>query len=136
MMSKHIPTVALGAFLAGAFLLLGAAHSTGQNKGTPPPPPTPPAQPGQPGTRPMPPMPPDKDKAKPAVPDPNQGKDKTPPNPATPATPSDKASDKALQTPSRTGGTPSRQPSGPLPQQAQTMMNSLGTMNLQNVTTT
>src|SRR5438034_3817008 len=67
MMSKHIPTVALGAFLAGAFLLLGAAHSTGQNKGTPPPPPTPPAQPGQPGARPMPPMPPvppDKDKAK------------------------------------------------------------------------
>src|SRR5262245_20451753 len=137
-MKKHLGTIGRGVILAGGLVLLGAAHSTAQNRPTPPPPQPPP--PNQPKTPPAPPKtPPPADtpqKTNPAVPG-NQNKDKgTPPNPATPATPSDKASDKALQTPSRTGETPSRQPSGPLPQKAQTMLTDLGTLNLQNFSTT
>jgi hypothetical protein len=123
-MQQHTGTLGRGVILAGGLVLLGAAHSAAQNKAQPaqPPPPPPKTQQPPPAQTPQ--------KTNPAVPG-NQNKG-TPPNPATPATPSDKASNKALQTPSRTGETPSRQSSGPLPQKAQTMLNDLGTLNLQN----
>jgi len=127
-MSKHIGPVRLGALLASGLALLTAANSTAQQNKNAPPPQPPPAQPKTPPPADTP------QKTNPAVPG-NQNKG-TPPNPATPANPSDKASDKALQTPSRTGQTPSRQPSGPLPQKAQTMLTDLGTLNLQNFSTT
>jgi hypothetical protein len=114
--------------LAGGLVFLSAAYSTAQQKAVPPPQPPPPVQPKtpQPAETPQ--------KANPAVPG-NQNKG-TPPNPATPANPSNKASDKALQTPPRTGETPSRQTNVQLPQKAQTMLTDLGTLNMQNFATT
>jgi hypothetical protein len=117
-MYKHIGTIARGALLAGGLVLLGAAQSTAQNKAVPP--------------QPVPKTPPPAEtpqKTNPAVPPNTKG---TPPNPATP---SDKASQKALQTPSRTGEA-GRQANVQLTEQAQTMMNSLGSMNLQNFNAT
>lgn len=119
-MNRYLTAIARGAVLAGGLGLLAAlqpAHSQQPGQPSQPPPKTPP-----PAQTPQ--------KTNPAVPG-TQNKG-TPP---TPATPSPNASDKALQTPPRTGQTPS-QTNVQLPQKAQTMLTDLGTLNLQNFNAT
>jgi len=113
-MNAHIGTVARGAVLAGGLALLAALQSTAQSE-QPGRPPQPPPKTPPPAETPQ--------KTNPAVPG-NQNKG-TPPNPATP---SPNASEKALQTPSRTNVQ--------LPQKAQTMLTDLGTLNLQTFNAT
>jgi len=125
-MSKHIGTLARGALLTGGLVLLGALQPTARSQVQPGQPPQPPPKTPPPAQTPQ--------KTNPAVPG-NQNKG-TPPNPATPATPSPNASDKALQTPPRTGQTPPRQTNAQLPQKAQTMLTDLGNLNLQSFATT